>query len=63
VTEELENEKRRPGLRFTKDFQFFDHDGSHTWRSFNRGDIVDDPRTIEWLTEIGAPIEPAIFRR
>jgi len=58
---ELANEKR--GIRFKKDFQFFDHARSHTWRSFRAGDVVDDPAEMQWLTNIGAPIEPAIFRR
>jgi hypothetical protein len=59
---ELTNEKR-PGLRFTKDFQFFDHARSHTWRSFRSGDVVDDPGDIEWLTNLGAPVQEAIYRR
>jgi hypothetical protein len=63
MTEDLADTEHRPRLRLTSDFQFFDQDVSHTWRSFRAGDIVDDPRTIEWLTSIGAPIEPAIFRR
>jgi hypothetical protein len=53
----------RPGLRFKNDFQFFDHSRSHTWRSFRVGDVVDDPAEMQWLTAIGAPVEPAVFRR
>jgi hypothetical protein len=52
---ELANEKR--GIRFKKDFQFFDHARSHTWRSWHAGDVLDDPKDIEWLTALGAPIE------
>jgi hypothetical protein len=59
---ELANEKR-PGIRFTRDFQFFDHSRSQMWRSYRVGDVVDDPGDIEWLTAIGAPVEEAIYRR
>jgi len=58
---ELANEKR--GIRFKKDFAFYDHSGSQMWRSWSAGEIVDDPRDIEWLTNLGAPVEQAIFRR
>jgi hypothetical protein len=53
----------RPGIRFTKDFQFYDHSGSQMWRSWSAGEIVDDPRDIEWLTNLGAPVARALFRR
>jgi hypothetical protein len=58
---ELANEKR--GIRFKKDFQFFDHARSHTWRSFRAGDVVDDPAEMQWLANIGAPVQEATFRR
>ena len=58
---ELANEKR--GIRFKNDFQFFDHSRSHTWRSFRAGDVVDDPKDIEWLVSLDAPVVEAIFRR
>jgi hypothetical protein len=47
----------RHGIRFTRDFEFYDHSGSNMWRSWSAGDVVNDPRDIEWLTSIGAPIE------
>jgi len=53
----------RPGIRFTKDFQFFDHSRSQMWRSYRTGDVVDDPAEMQWLTNIGAPVEEAIYRR
>jgi hypothetical protein len=55
--------ERRPSLRFTKDFQFFDHDGSHMWRSYRAGEAVSDEKEIAWLVAIGAPVEEAIYRR
>ena len=55
--------KPRPGLRLITDFQFFDHDGSHMWRSYRAGDVVDDPAEMQWLTKIGAPVQEATFRR
>jgi hypothetical protein len=53
----------KPRLRFTKDFQFYDHSGSNMWRSWSAGDVVDDRKDVEWLTAIGAPVEEAIYRR
>jgi hypothetical protein len=55
--------KPRPGLRLITDFQFFDHDGSHMWRSYRAGDAVSDEKEIAWLVAIGAPVEEAIYRR
>jgi hypothetical protein len=60
---DLADTKHRPGIRFTKDFQFFDHSRSHTWRSWRAGDVLEDPKDIEWLVAIGAPVEEAIYRR
>ena len=54
---------KRPGLRFKDNFQFFDQDGSRLWRSYRTGDVVDDPAEMQWLTNIGAPVEQAIYRR
>jgi hypothetical protein len=56
---ELANEKR--GIRFKKDFAFYDHSRSQMWRSWSAGEIVDDP--FEWLTNLGAPVKQTIFRR
>jgi hypothetical protein len=53
----------RPGIRFTKDFGFFDHARTHMWRSWSAGDVVDDPRDIDWLVGIGAPVQEEIYRR
>ena len=60
---DLSDTEHRPGIRFTRDFEFYDHAGSNTWRSWRRGDVVNDPRDIEWLFSIGAPVEEAINRR
>ena len=54
---------KRAGIRFKGNFQFFDQDGSRLWRSYRTGDVVDDPAEMQWLTNIGAPVEPAIYRR
>lgn len=62
MTEEADT-KHRPGIRFTADFQFYDHSGSNTWRSFSAGDVVNDQKDVQWLTSIGAPVEEAIYRR
>jgi hypothetical protein len=51
----------RPGLRFTKDFQFFDHARTHMMRSWHRGDVVSDEKDIAWLVGIAAPVEEAII--
>ena len=52
-----DNTKPRPGLRFTKDFQFFDHARTHMMRSWHRGDVVTDEKDIAWLLALQAPIE------
>jgi hypothetical protein len=49
-------------LRMMRHFWFYD-DRRHCSREWLARDIVSDPADIEWLTNIGAPIEPAIFRR
>ena len=46
-----------PRYRFTKDFQFFDYDGSRLWRSWRAGTVITDAKEIEWLTARGAPVE------
>jgi hypothetical protein len=46
-----------PQYRFTRDFEFFDQDGSHLWRSWRAGAIVTDPKEIEWLIARTAPLE------
>jgi hypothetical protein len=51
-----------PGLRFTKNFQFYDHSGSNMWRSWSAGDVVNDPSDIEWLLSIGAPVDRTEIR-
>lgn len=57
MTTEVLNPKRRPSLRLTKDFEFFDQDGSHLWRTYRASTVVADPKEMEWLTKIGAPVE------
>jgi hypothetical protein len=49
-------------VRLKSRFWFYD-DRRHCSREFLEGSVVSDPADIEWLTNIGAPIEPAIFRR
>jgi hypothetical protein len=46
-----------PRYRFTRDFEFFDQDGSHLWRSWRAGTVITDIKEIEWLTARGAPVE------
>ena len=53
----MTDSKHRPGLRFTKDFQFYDHSGSNMWRSYCAGDVVSDAVDIEWLLSLGAPVD------
>jgi hypothetical protein len=58
MTTEFANTKPRPGLRFAKDFAFFDQRSiAHQWRSWRIGNVVSDPKDIEWLTALGAPVE------
>jgi hypothetical protein len=45
-------------VRFTKDFQFFDYDGSRLYRRWRTGDLISAPKEIEWLFARGAPVEP-----
>jgi hypothetical protein len=49
-------------VRLKSRFWFYDVH-RHCSREFPAGAVVSDPADIEWLTNIGAPIEPAIFRR
>jgi hypothetical protein len=49
-------------VRLKSHFWFYD-DRRHCSREFLEGSVVSDPADIEWLLSIGAPIEPAIFRR
>jgi hypothetical protein len=45
-------------VRFTKDFSFFDQRSiAHQWRSWRAGNVVSDPKDIEWLTKLDAPVE------
>jgi hypothetical protein len=46
-----------PGLRFTRDFEFYDHAGSNMWRSWSAGDVVSDEKEIAWLLSIEAPVD------
>jgi hypothetical protein len=46
--------------RFTKDFEFFDYDGSRLWRSWHAGTVITDPKEIEWLIARTAPVERII---
>ena len=49
-------------VRLKAHFWFYD-DRRHCSREFLEGSVVSDPADVEWLTSLGAPIEPAIFRR
>ena len=46
-----------PRYRFTKDFEFFDYDGSRLWRSWHAGTVITDAKEIEWLIARTAPVE------
>jgi hypothetical protein len=56
---------QRLGLRFTRDFSFYDEHGTHLWRSYRAGDVVSDEKEIHWLVGIAAPVveQPISFRR
>jgi hypothetical protein len=46
-----------PRYRFTKDFEFFDCDGTRLYRTWREGAIVSDPKEIQWLIARTAPVE------
>jgi hypothetical protein len=61
MTTELENAEPYQ-VRLKLYFWFYDVH-RHCSREFPAGAVVSDVVDIEWLSAIGAPVEPAIYRR